>query len=76
MINNIDGYIKVIRRLSQDGEFKWWQSLDKFLMDYKKAIQFLHEIPDDMDYPTDEEFRKALNKWYRHQVIPFLKEIE
>lgn len=42
----------------------------------QKAIKLLKEIPDDMDYPTDEEFRKVFNQWYWENVAPFLKEID
>lgn len=38
-----------------------------------RAIQLLKDIPDDMDYPTDEEFRVAFNIWYHENVTPFLK---
>lgn len=76
MTNNLDRYIEVARRLSQDGELTWWGGLDKELMNYKKALEFLWGIPDDMDYPNDEAFRVALNKWWHEEVKPFLKEVE
>lgn len=41
----------------------------------QKAISLLMEIPDDMDYPTDQEFRLAFNDWYEDQIRPFLKAI-
>lgn len=42
----------------------------------QKAIKLLKEIPDDMDYPTAEEFREAFNIWYQDNVYPFIKEID
>lgn len=45
-------------------------------MEQGKAVKLLKEIPDDMDYPTGEEFRRAFNLWYQDNVYPFLKEIK
>lgn len=39
-----------------------------------KAIELLQQVPDDMDYATDRDFRIALNKWYWDEVAPFLEE--
>lgn len=39
-----------------------------------EAIELLKNIPDDLDYPTDREFRIALNKWWAENVLPFLKQ--
>lgn len=41
----------------------------------EKAIKLLEQLPDDMDYPTDSEFRSALNNWYDSEVVPFLEKV-
>lgn len=42
----------------------------------QKAIKLLRDIPDDLDYPTEEEFRREFNQWYWDNVAPFLREVD
>lgn len=41
----------------------------------EQAIKLLEQLPDDMDYSTDSEFRRALNNWYDSEVMPFLEKV-
>lgn len=40
--------------------------------DEQVFIKLLRKIPDDMDYPTDRDFRIAVNRWWNENVYPFL----